>query len=279
MQIIGPSLALSLSGARIGSKRNFASVALVPSRISPSFLLSAINNGPPKPIQIVRQNSPQIHPRQWRQVTATHQGRSITTIHHQRRSDSPTANGRSASTITGLGSAISTISRRAISSLSRRPASGDICPVSSLRNSSPLNDSTTSRGFASSSGAEKEGAEKENDAKTGRLVSQENYYKQFWRNVKANLNLPIIETMEHWIWRTRVGRGIKDFNVNANNEMKAALTKPLGPPIEVFDQRIQLTVRHAVVGGPVLVMLLFGRFLGFFSRLILLAVIIAGCVM
>ena len=67
-------------------------------------------------------------------------------------------------------------------------------------------------------------------------MSQKNYYKQFWRNVKANSNLPILETLEHWIWKTRVGRGIKDFNVNANNEIKAALTKPLGPPIEVFDQ-------------------------------------------
>jgi len=263
-----PSLARSLSNANIGSKRNFASVALVPSRISPSFLLSGIN-GPPKPIQIVRQNSPRIRPLQWRPITATH---------HQRRSDSPTTTGRSASSMSGFGSTISTIGHRTISSLCRRPADGDQRPVFSHRNSSHSDDSKTGRNFASSSGTDKEG-DKETDAKTGRLMSQENYYKQFWRNVKANSNLPILETLEHWIWKTRVGRGIKDFNVNANNEIKAALTKPLGPPIEVFDQRIQLTVRHAVVGGPVLLMLLFGRFLGFVSRLILLIVIVAGCLM
>jgi len=237
-----PSLARSLSNANIGSKRNFASVALVPSRISPSFLLSGIN-GPPKPIQIVRQNSPRIRPLQWRPITATH---------HQRRSDSPTTTGRSASSMSGFGSAISTIGHRTISSLCRRPADRDKRPVFSHRNSSHSDDSKTGRNFASSSGTDKEG-DKETDAKT--------------------------ETLEHWIWKTRVGRGIKDFNVNANNEIKAALTKPLGPPIEVFDQRIQLTVRHAVVGGPVLLMLLFGRFLGFVSRLILLIVIVAGCLM
>lgn len=255
MRIAGgvcPALAWNLSSARIGSKRNFASVALVPSRISPSFLLSALNNGPPKPIHIVRQNSPQIHPHQWRPITETHRGRSIATI-QQRRSDSPTTNGRPASAIGGFGSAISTIGRRAISSLCRRPASYDKGPVSSLLNSAPFNDWQTSRSYASSSGTEKEGVDEETNAKA--------------------------ETVEHWIWRTREGRGIKDFNVNANNEIKAALTKPLGPPIEIFDQRIQLTVRHAVVGVPVLLVLLFGRFLGFFSRLILLAFIIAGCVM
>merc|ERR1712189_73761 len=62
--------------------------------------------------------------------------------------------------------------------------------------------------------------------------AEENHYKQLWWNIKA-LHLPIVDTLEHW------------------------MRQPLGPPISLFGESIQLQRRHAVV-GPFIIMLLFG---------------------
>merc|ERR1711931_473532 len=84
------------------------------------------------------------------------------------------------------------------------------------------------------------------------------------------------DTVEHWIWRSFAWQRLRNFNVNANNSFKDFLRQPLGPPISLFGQSIQLLGRHAVVGVPSIIMLLFASYMGFFWRLIFLALIVGG---
>ena len=97
--------------------------------------------------------------------------------------------------------------------------------------------------------------------------AEENYYKQFWWNIKA-LHLPIVETAEHWFWRTAAWRRLRDFNVNANNSFnsaiqscKEALNQPLGPKFDLGGNSVQA---RTFILGP--------KFLKFIDGILLEAV-------
>jgi len=107
----------------------------------------------------------------------------------------------------------------------------------------------------------------------GRLATSDASKKSEKRDASAN------DTMEHWIWRSFAWQRLRKFNVNTNNSFnsfKDWLRQPLGSPISLFGQSIQLLGRHAVVGVPAIIMLLFASYMGFFWRLIFLAFIVGG---
>ena len=69
-------------------------------------------------------------------------------------------------------------------------------------------------------------------------------------------------------------------NLNTNNDaVKQVLDKDLGPPVPLFGQQIQFKGRHLAIGVPFVLILFFAGFLGFWLRLICLAVVVAGCLL
>ena len=90
-------------------------------------------------------------------------------------------------------------------------------------------------------------------------MEAENHYKQLWRNIRA-LNLPVVEFVEHWVWKTAAWRRFRDFNVNTNNDIKAMLNRPLGPPVDVMGQNMQVARKRLSVSPSLgyIVILKFG---------------------